>query len=393
MALSVQLSECLTPFVYSAVDFLRHLFSAGDGFRSYIISSELSKGGDSLNTYLLRLCSYHQPRRVRVIENVLVNHRTVANLFWAQQYGVLNWLGARRRASQDQLDAEFSALKAAGLIELTDRNEVQLTPAGVNYQETNPVDYQPHFFDWYWLANTNQVQQRLLLGFQVVSEFAYHNREYVPLNVSFTDQQAVKGWFRHYYSPQLTSAVYSELHLLANSIAGKDPRLAPALVNLLIGHEQAGWTVKQLGAFLKLSVADALIMQHDLLLAVSAFARQTNGPLANLLKPLLLPSPLSRSNLQTVKMFQQGNQVAMLAHRRQLKLSTVREHLLTAAILMPQLLDWSRLLPKDLRDQLARWYTGPVTTWQFNAWTADANADFFYFRLYQIYQGSHIDGG
>lgn len=345
-----------------------------------------------MNTYLLRLCSYHQPRRVRVIENVLTNHRTVANLFWAQQYGVLNWLGARRRTSQDQLDAEFSALESAGLIRLTDQNEVQLTPAGVNYQETIPVDYRPHFFDWYWLANTNQVQQRLLLGFQIVSEFAYHNREYVPLSVSFADQQAVKGWFRHYYSPHLTSAIYSELHLLASSIAGEDSRLALALVNLLIGHDQAGWTVTQLGEYLKLSVAGALIMQHDLLLAISAFARQTNGPLANLLKPLLLPSPLSRSNLQTVKMFQQGNPIAVLACRRHLKLSTVREHLLTAAILMPQLLDWSRLLPKELRDQLAQRYTGPVATWRFNSWTADTNTDFFYFRLYQIYQGSHVNG-
>lgn len=346
-----------------------------------------------MNTYLLRLCSYHQPRRVRVIENVLTNHRTVANLFWAQQYGMLNWLGARRRAGQDQLDAEFRALESAGLIKLTDRNEVQLTPAGVNYQETNPVNYQPHFFEWYWLANTNQVQQRFLLGFQVVSEFAHRNREYVPLNASYADQQAVRGWFHRYYSPQLPSTVYSELHLLANSIAGEDSRLAPALVNLLIGHEQAGWTVTQLSESLKLGTAGALIVQHDLLLAISAFARQTNGPLANLVKPLLLPSPLSRSNLQTVRMFQQGYQVTALASRRRLKLSTVREHLLTAAILMPQLLDWSRLLPTDQRDRLAQWYTGPVATWEFHAWTTDANTDFFYFRLYQIYQGSHVNGG
>lgn len=343
-----------------------------------------------MNTYLLRLCSYHQPRRVRVIENVLTNHRTVANLFWAQQYGLLNWLGARRQADQDQLDAEFSALQSAGLVELTAQNEVKLTPAGVNYQETHPVDYQPHFFEWYWLANTKQVQQRLLLGFQVVSEFAHHNRQYAPLNVSFTDQQAVKGWFRHYYSPQLISEVYSELHLLAGSIAGEDQRLAPALVNLLIGHDQAGWTVTQLGQNLELSLASALVMQHDLLLAVSAFAKQTAGPLANLLRPLLVATPLSRSNLQTVTMFQQGVPLANLARRRQLKLSTVREHLLTAAILMPQLLDWPRLLPEQEHHRLAQRYTGPVTTWQFKAWTADSNADFFYFRLYQIYQGSHV---
>ena len=41
-----------------------------------------------MNTYLLRLCSYHQPRRERVIENVLANRQTVATLFWAQHYEI-----------------------------------------------------------------------------------------------------------------------------------------------------------------------------------------------------------------------------------------------------------------------------------------------------------------
>lgn len=345
-----------------------------------------------MNTYLLRLFSYHQPRRVRVIENVLTNHRTVANLFWAQQYGLLEWLGARRQVNRDQLDFELQALQSAGLVEFVSESEVKLTVKGVSFQENQPPAYEPHFYSWYWLANTNQVFQRFLLGFQVVSEFTYHNRRYVPLSVPFAEQQEVKRWFHRFYSPKLGQTVNDELQMLLSSLVSEDERLAPALVNLLIGHNQAGWTFDQLCAGLRLDAGDGIVLTHDLALAICAYSRVTNGPLACLVQPLLSPTPLSPSCRQTVKMVADGLSLEKVAGQRRLKLSTVREHLLTAAILSPKLLDWDRLLPSNIQSRLSKNYQGPVTGWHFNSWSSDANADFFYFRLYQICQGSQNNG-
>lgn len=340
----------------------------------------------AMNTYLLRLCSYHQPRRERVIENVLTNRQTVATLFWAQQYGILTWLGARRRLSREQFDQEVAALIETQLLERTEDDGLKLTAAGVSYEETQPPVYQPHFYSWYWLANTHTVQRRLLLAFQVVSELAHQNRCYAPLAVPFTDQEAVRGWFKHVNSPRLVREVYAELHLLADLLSKEDQHLGVALVNRLIGHDQAGWTIDQLADHLHMSLADALALDHDLWLAVTAFARQTTGPLAELLRPLIAPAPISRSCRTTVQMVQQGLAVATVADRRRLKLGTVREHLLTAAILTPQQLNWSQLLPPARRAQLASRYHGDVAQWHFQSWSGDANADFYYFRLYQIYK-------
>lgn len=340
-----------------------------------------------MNTYLMRLCSYHQPRRVRVLENVLANRQTVANLFWAQQYGLLNWLGARREASRGQLDYEINKLQTAGLVERTGQDAVQLTAAGVSYQEEHPVNYQPYFYQWYWLANTRRVQRRLLLACQVVSEFAYHQRAYAPISVPFADQQAVRNWFHHYFSAQLPEQVYSELHLLVSSLESEDRRLAPAFVNLLIGHQQNGWTIDQLCQQLGLTIADGQVMRHDLLLAVSAFAKQTTGPIACLLKPLLAGQPLSASCQRSVQMVQQGVELPTIAKRRHLKLSTVREHLLTAAILTPQSMEWLQLIPAADRQWLSDHYSGQASSWRFASWSTDSDTDFYYFRLYQICQG------
>ena len=109
-------------------------------------------------------------------------------------------------------------------------------------------------------------------------------------------------------------------------------------------------------------------------------------------KPVLAAAPLSPSATHTLQLFNQGRDLSTIAHRRRLKVSTAREHLLTAAILTPQGLDWERLLPVSYRQQLAQRYGGPVTSWHFTAWTADSNTDFFYFRLYQIYQGRLQNG-
>ena len=339
-----------------------------------------------MNTYLLRLCSYHQPRRERVIENVLANRQTVATLFWAQQYGILTWLGARRRLSRAQFDQEVAALIGAGLLERVGADEIKLTAAGVSYEESQPSPYQPHFYPWYWLANTQTVQRRLLLGFQVVSELAYHNRYYAPLAVPFTDQEAVRGWFRHFKSAQFVQEVYAELHLLAGALANEDQRLAAALVNRLIGHDQAGWTLNQLADRLQLSLADALVLDHDLWLAVTAFSRRTTGPLASLLRPLIAPTPISRSCQTTVQLARQGLELVRIAERRRLKLGTVREHLLTAAILTPQQLNWAQLLPAEQRKFLDHHFRGDAIHWRFQGWSGDENSDFYYFRLYQIYK-------
>lgn len=338
-----------------------------------------------MNTFLLHLCSYHQPRRVRVIENVLQNHQTVANLFWAQQYGILNWLGSRRGLERAQFDHELNEMQAAGLVQLDDKF-VHLTPAGVSYQESHP-GYHPRFFDWYWLANTKQVEQRFLLAVQVISEFAYHNRYYVPLNVPYGDQQIVKNWFHHYYSPMLVSKIYEELHQLGESLASESPQLVATLFRGLVGHDDSGQTITQLGPRLGLVPGDELVVHQDIFMAVAAYARSTTGPLARLIQPLLNASPLSVSCQQTIDLLTKGMPIAEISSRRYLRPSTIREHILTAAILAPHLYDWKSLLPSADYQQLAQKYTGNVADWHFTQWSGDANRDFFMFRLYEILQG------
>lgn len=342
-----------------------------------------------MNSYILRFFSYHQPRRIRVIENLLTSRRTVANLFWGQQYGLLPWLGADRQLQRAEYDAIISDLVAQHLLTVDDHQQARLTTAGVQRQEEErDRQYRPHFLDWYWLANTNQLAQRLFLGMQVVSEFAYHNAQYAPVTVGYGHLLAVKQWFRRADRRQLVTATYRDLDQLTRGLANADQRLAAVLVDGLVGHGLPAWTNAQLARRLDLSTADMLTLNHDLLLGVAAYCQHVPGPLHDLLVPLLNPGPLSQSAARTLDLYRQGRTLDQIAANRQLKLSTVREHLLEVAIICPDQLDWARLLPAARRAALAKQYPGPdVTNWHFQPTEPDDGAAFFDYRLFQIQQG------
>lgn len=342
-----------------------------------------------MESYILRFFSYHQPRRIRVIENLLVSRRTVANLFWGQQYGLLNWLGADRQLQRADYDALLRRLVAKKLIVIDDQQQARLTSEGVRFQEEQrDRQYHPHFFTWYWLANTNQLSQRLLLGMQVVSELAYHNSKYAPVTVAYNQLLAVKRWFYQADRRQLVAAVYQDLNQLATGLASADPRLATLLMDSLVGHNLPTWTTDQIAQRLAISLDEMLVLNHDLLLGVAAYCRHVPGPLHDLLAPLLNAGPLSQSAVVTLNLYQRGQTVEEIAARRRLKLSTVREHLLETAILCPGKLDWDRLLPVEKRAILAdRYPAKDVTTWQFQNDDSDDEAAFFEYRLFQIRQG------
>lgn len=342
-----------------------------------------------MNTYILRFFSYHQPRRIRVIENLLTSRRTVANLFWGQQYGLLPWLGADRQLQRTEYDAIINDLVDQHLLVVDDHQQARLTTTGVQHQEEErDRQYRPHFLDWYWLTNTNQLGQRLLLGMQVVSEFAYHNARYAPVTVGYGHLLAVKQWFQRADRRQLVTATYQDLGQLTTGLVSADPRLATVLVDGLVGHGLPAWTNAQLARHLGLTTADMLTLNHDLLLGVAAYCRHVPGPLHDLLAPLLNSGPLSRSAARTLEFYRRGTNPEQIAAQRRLKLSTVREHLLEVAILCPDQLEWDRLLPVAKRENLAKQYpAADVNSWHFQSSTPDDGAAFFDYRLYQIQQG------
>ncbi|MCR5524335.1 MAG: helix-turn-helix domain-containing protein [Lactobacillus sp.] len=340
-----------------------------------------------MNNFLLNFFDEHQPRRIRVIENTLKSRRTVSTLFWAKQYGILNWTGADRSLERKQVENAIEELIKANLIQRDLDGQVLLTTLGVLRQEELAGEqYQPHFYDWYWLANTQRIEQRLLLAIQVVSELSYHNRYYAPIVNEYREQQIVKQWLLSWRG-NIISDLIQELELFGDSLESADERLAKYFFYSLIGHGITGKNDMQLSEQLELPGYQLPIIKQDALLAIAAFANSYHGVLNCLLTDLLAKSPLSQSANQTLLLYQQGISISQIAQKRKIKTNTVREHLLEAAIVYPESIDWDRALPVSVRNQLAEHYQGKIEDWQFDPEIVPGGpAAFYHFRLYQLYE-------
>lgn len=334
-----------------------------------------------LDRYLLTMFD-RQPRRFRVIENIVRNKRTQANLFWALNYQILNWLGSDPALTRSHFDKWLTKQQVAGYL-LVDEKTAKLTARGQELKTAvQRHSYQPHNSQWAWLINPSRYAERFLLAIQAVSELAHQHRHYVPLNISVTEMAVVKDWLSQ---PQLIPVVHEELLQIGHRLATQDPRLAEFFAHRLLGFETTGWTVLQAQRELKLSAEEVHVLNRDVWLGIAGqLQANPQSNLGRLMNGLNARAPISNSAWRTLQEFQGGQSVEMIARNRHLKLSTVREHLLEAAIIIPTALQWPRLLSVEQGLQLHQQYSGPAATWRFQAVGDDPAADFFKFRLCQI---------
>lgn len=336
-----------------------------------------------MNQYLYLLFA-KSPRRIRVIENILQNHRTQATLFWAFNYGILDWLGADRHMRRANFEQWISEAQAHGLLQV-DAQTACLTPAGLHHQQIVLHEYyQPHFSQWTWLTNPVDFADRFSLGVQALSELVHHEKSYVPLSLSTTEMGQVRQWL---LTPNLQKPVYQELMKIGDELEKYDPRLATLFAYELFGYGLTGWTIEQAASQLHVQLEEAVMMDRDVWLAVASLLRSRGGKLAGLMADLLSKMPISASSWLTVQQYQEGHSIDQIARMRRLKASTIREHLLEAAIIVPNALNWDRLLPKTRQTQLSTRYQGPILEWQFQPLNGqDPATGFFDFRLYQIWR-------
>lgn len=344
--------------------------------------------------YLINLIS-PRPRRYRVIEGTLKGRQTVATLFWAQQYQIQGWFGYQRQLARAQFDNQLTTWAKAGIVVLDQQAKtVTLTPTGQQLAAEYRRDhYLPRCGHLSWLVNTNRLAQRLLLAIQVASEFAHHSHRYLPLDVSTAEMTAVKQWF-YTYRESIVPTVGEECYQLGESLAKTDSRWPQLFVSQLVGWQTTGMYDQQLQRSLQVSADSLSLMKHDVWLAIANQLNAHNDWLLTILiKPLLRRSPLSASAEQTLTAYLGGMHIQQISKRRHLKVTTIREHLLSAAIQLPGVLDARQLIGQQRWREFRGRYTGPVDQWH---WVSKDNEDpaesFFAFRLYQIVRSQHIDG-
>jgi len=335
--------------------------------------------------YLLLLFTT-APRRPKALFNVLRGKRTVSTLFAGLTTHTLAYLDSWHGVPLTTFEAATQQLQSAGWLEVTQPGYLRLTTAGVTEQERLRKSlYLPTVFEQFQQADVRQFTATSQLALQVVSEAVHQERRYYPLTTDQHIQWQVKNWFRQWQGPTLGQQVHDELTAFLET---QSDEAAAVFAQSLTGFGLPGLTDQQLATQLDRSPVTILVMRKDLSCHWIAWLKQqpTATPLSALLQPFLKANPVSSSAWQTFQDYLTGQSLTEIAQRRQLKLSTVREHLLEAAILWPDFPAAQLLTPTRIEPLAAIFADNPVIeTWQFKTVQAKfPTIDFFWVRLYQI---------
>ncbi|WP_367377051.1 helix-turn-helix domain-containing protein [Levilactobacillus cerevisiae] len=332
-----------------------------------------------------QLLSSKQDRRIRVIENLLRGKKTVSTLYWGQRYHLLPLLNLSKHLARGGLDTAIQDLQQRDWVTVdAEQKTLRLTAKG-EVGLAQHAYYRPVTVDQWVNWDLNAARQRLLLAVQVTSQFAHSTARYYPLATDQETRRAVRQWFHGAKGPALASdlatALTASLRQLPNETAS-------IMTDQFTGFDQPGLTLEQLALATDQTIWQIRLREFDGVAQIARDAWQTTHPLHNLLAPLWRV-PVSTSSQATLAAVTAGGDLQRVADRRKIKLSTVREHLLEAAIMLPVTdFPYELVLPPAMREAFRTAVHGDLDSWQYVALpqAMQAEYDFFYFRLYAIWR-------
>lgn len=332
---------------------------------------------------LLLMLSNKQPRRLKLIKNLLDGKRTVSTLFWGSRYHILEYSGMMKNFdSLQNEDKLINELINNGYVFSYNKYQYKLTNKGKQKKDSLFESfYLPKELSYGFDYDIEKFKNRFLLLIQVTSEYSYHNSNYYPVQADFYDTNLIKNLFHKYKNDNFIDDIYSFIKSFLSSL---DEDKANIFANLLIGHNNYGLTYEQLSNRYNYSKMEIYFINIDLWILMIKFIENSNSFLNYLLENVV-QSRINASARRTFYEFNNGLNIFTIAKKYNLKESTVKEHLLENAIFLDtEQFPYDMILSDNEVAILNKKYQNqPIDFWNFNKLDV-ANIDFFKFRLYQI---------
>lgn len=328
----------------------------------------------------LKYFSPTQSRRPAVLKQLLENHLTTSALFWGKAYDLLEYIALP--ISTANFEAELALLCEQGFLQKTAQGML-LTKKGTKIVQVDLMNHAQfgmpaffHGFDW------KNWEKMFLLMVQVASELSYQNSNYFVIANDLRTQYRFKEWLKKYGKERLLSEVQTSL---AEFLSQEDPKLANLFCEQLTGHNQLGKTRNQLATIYDYSLTDLEVLWLDMCSRYAQFLLTKGQALSELVHFYKRNSLLSESNQKTYELFLAQKKLTEIAKIRGLKLGTIQEHLLNAALLLADF-PFAQVLSSKLTSELKSFYgETPILEWDFKTLQATLpDISFFEYRLYQI---------
>lgn len=328
--------------------------------------------------FILALFGHGYKARTSTLYHLLKGKRTTSVLLYGFLYDNLRFFQLTPELTERQFNKMLNQLFEQKLLQLDGGSEAQITDQGS--QVLRQTSYFYEHLDNYRFGKTDVAIWRLLqFTVQVVSHLSYTDKNYIPLEQSPLYQQQVKSLLRSLPKAQLIKALKQEWQQIFSFLPKNQ---ANFFARQFSGYHTIGKTSAQLlepelNHFERfLTVKDAL---HQLLALILSL--EENSLLRKLILPYIKQNENQSMN-ETSEYLKYNLSLDELAKQRNLKKSTVQDHLLELALAND--FPFEQYLSGESELFLSKLIT-PYQNWVYQIEKQkQPQLDYFEFRLYQI---------
>lgn len=337
--------------------------------------------------FILSLFQHGYKARYSTLAHLLRGKRTTSILMYGFFYNILAYFSLFPNLTEKEVKQIIQHLLEAHLLIELSPGVVQISQKGRKSLERHPMIEHRGINSFHYGRVDEGFMELLMFATQVVSEYCHRNRQYQPIESNGYKQYLIRRWFQALPKDRqvLGQGLYREWQLLISSFP---EAVRPFVVAALTGHGQIGLTVSQLADLRVVDPFEVGLVSKELChVSIDQIIKAPNAfPYMNALYESIDKPRVNESALKSYQLFQKGYSLIEICHQRQLKESTVNDHLIEWAM-MDETFDYNRVLAdkdKELFLQLLR-FKPNVRDWQYNDLGQGSHKiSFLAFRCYQI---------
>lgn len=347
----------------------------------------MNSNHEYITYFILSLFNKDSPLSSAQLIHIFHGRRTPSMLFKVEREKLYTPFGLFKTLTKDKLDQYLNELIKLKWLDINENNGYILSNNGSLALEKyfSDKDYPAKIVSLENATIRTPFFYQFQLVSQIFSEAIYSNKQYNPTIKDPIHQTTVKEWLATLDESlhNLSKCWSNELSLVLENLTEEE---ALILVWKLTGHELVGKTNRQLAESLSLDTVELYILLNQ---AIEQLIDLIEKSEYTLLKSFLHQTKknyyygLSRSTYLTASYIRKGNNLADIALKRNLKLSTIQEHILEIA-LVKQSFNFRPFIPEKIYIQLHQSFeTNPYFSFQ-KAKQENSDMQFMWYRLVEI---------
>lgn len=332
---------------------------------------------------------------VKVNQLKLINEgkRTPSNLFIAEKNHLQSLFNAQYDLSTKQWEEALHRLYNEKYIQVNEgvytgtaageKRKKEFLRDNAIFSDTDSLEFaQTRKEIWTWFVFVSQV----------LSEYAFDNKNYIPYSSNRENQRRIKNWLKKQKKPldELRQLWSEDLIEYMKDLPDNYRYL---LIDQLVGYNKEGLTDRQLSEKYKLSKVELDIVMNQLMQVLITRQFGSESVINSLIQEvhLLNNKGLSHSASVTLKLINQSWSLEAISRERRIKMNTVKEHILEAVLVM-KTLQVSLFVPNSYYYKLNKLFDERPDLTYREAMEKLAGCEFFWYRLVEIERMRRMDG-